>query len=435
MSRSSSIVFRFAGTHWLNTESVLFEPSDSADGLDAVLRLVAQSPGASVEPLYAAPTENRLATEKWALAVPSTAWTKSHSSGAWLGTSHIVKLASSSEADRVLAMLKSDPRVEASRTGDYQSMTFIDQRPSRKIANVFEKFILAPLGIPFHDQWPLDNCGFSDYVWNTYDRECPEDPLIMIDCGDGGLGHPELTNRVVSVTPPKGRGSSAVHAGAVAGVIAARRDDVVNDAGLGMRGYCSASLDVYNIWESTGEPDCQALYDVLKSLATTRCRLVNVSLGTPTADVALNDGVAMCIEAGHTIVAAAGDVPAGSDIRTKFYPAACENVIAVGSCDPHGNKIDGSVEGTHIHLGAPGTSIYSVNGDKDYWAGYSGTSFAAAAVSSAIWLARRKVPNLSRQRAADKLAASANRAKLGGKERTDGHGFGKLDVAKFLECV
>ncbi len=90
------------------------------------------------------------------------------------------------------------------------------------------------------------------------------------------------------------------------------------------------------------------------------------------------------------VVASAGNTNA----TTAIYPAALNNVIGVCAVDQADQKTAISNYGSHYQMAAPGTAIFTTYVQNDYTY-TSGTSVAAAVVSSAAILLRSYYPNES----------------------------------------
>lgn len=130
-----------------------------------------------------------------------------------------------------------------------------------------------------------------------------------------------------------------------------------------------------------------------------RADLINLSLGSQSANPQLAEVLRDAEAAGITVVGASGN--AGSDQR--FYPAAYPTVIAVGATDCNGERSAFSNFGNWLDLVAPGggnlnacasndndkSKVYSTAGDdqgQPAIGGLSGTSMAAPHVTGALAL-------------------------------------------------
>jgi subtilisin family serine protease len=111
-------------------------------------------------------------------------------------------------------------------------------------------------------------------------------------------------------------------------------------------------------------------------------RVLNLSLGT--ADNALDeddpyphaDAVNYALMRGCVVVSASGN----SGQEEKYYPAALEDVVAVGAVNDEGQPTSFSTRGDHVDICAPGERVAST-GLSEYQR-VTGTSFAAPFVSA-----------------------------------------------------
>jgi subtilisin family serine protease len=110
-------------------------------------------------------------------------------------------------------------------------------------------------------------------------------------------------------------------------------------------------------------------------------------------------------------------------------------VVAVGATNKDDRPAAGSNTGKHIWLSAPGESILTVIGDGALDYKYlSGSSFAAAMVTAAVWLARRKKPSLTPSDVRELLRLSAYRPDgIPGHDSEIGHG--RLDMRRLAELL
>lgn len=168
--------------------------------------------------------------------------------------------------------------------------------------------------------------------------------------------------------------------------------------------------------------------------------VANLSLGQPGPINVLADAVADAYERGVLLVAAAGnegplesDSPASDGTSTVSYPAAFDEVLAVGATDRNDELAPFSSVGPEVDLLAPGTNVVStalpVNVYSDLeepvhrYIALSGTSFAAPHVAGAGAMLMAEA-GLSNVEARNRLEESA--ADLGLDEEEQG--YGRLDV-------
>ncbi|MQA93933.1 MAG: S8 family serine peptidase [Streptosporangiales bacterium] len=174
-------------------------------------------------------------------------------------------------------------------------------------------------------------------------------------------------------------------------------------AGLVLRAAPTARLIVARVLDADGVGDDLRLLRALGG-PPGRADVINMSFGGYTLDDGPSPLVARVVAtlARHrAIVAAAGNDASGR----PYWPAALPEVIAVGALDAAGRPAAFTNRGRWVDTYAPGTDVTStfltfdgprpaVRGiDPDAFDGYaiwSGTSFAAAAISGAIAAAMAK---------------------------------------------
>jgi len=201
----------------------------------------------------------------------------------------------------------------------------------------------------------------------------------------------------------------------LAGALHGRYDDMLGPDGLTTRaGHATfvaglilsvapgATIEVRGILNNNGQADSWEAAKAIVELGSSGVDILNLSFGCLTGDgqppLALATAVDL-VDPQTVIVAAAGnhdpngprsvkiDTTKIQDIRTcASYPAALDNVIAVGSArgqeaedySPNGYWVDAYVDGTDVES----TFLRAVG--YDGFATWTGTSFAAALVSGAI---------------------------------------------------
>ena len=135
--------------------------------------------------------------------------------------------------------------------------------------------------------------------------------------------------------------------------------------------------------------------------------IINLSLGGPSYDTAMENAVNYAKSRGVLVVAASGNDsdnygidPLKTDYVNVSYPAAYDSVIAVGSISSS-NTVSGfsNINGTGIDLSAYGESIVLPWLDNNGFYALSGTSFSAPTVSAVLALMLSREPTLSPQAA------------------------------------
>lgn len=166
------------------------------------------------------------------------------------------------------------------------------------------------------------------------------------------------------------------HGTALAGIIAAKNDkDRVRGINPNAQIYSIQVLDDNN--QTTLSQVVAGIYLAIDA----GCDIINMSFGTTVDSEILHGAVRKAYDAGILMVAAAGN----NGGRKVEFPAAYEEVMAVGSTDTTGNKISETSDGQEIEIFAPGSQILTTG----LFGGsivVDGTSIAAAQVSGAASL-------------------------------------------------
>lgn len=165
-------------------------------------------------------------------------------------------------------------------------------------------------------------------------------------------------------------------------------------------------------------------------------KVINLSFGTddeaiePDAPKPHTEAVAYATERGCTLVAAAGN----SGDRRTYWPAACPEVIAVGSVGLDLGVSDFSTSGEHVALCAPGERIRTAAVEGYQRA--TGTSFAApfAAATAALLHSRaqRRSAALAPETIKQILIESSRPHRP---DTPEGNGAGILDAARALALL
>jgi subtilisin family serine protease len=211
--------------------------------------------------------------------------------------------------------------------------------------------------------------------------------VAVIDTGID-LTHPDLQANIkggvtfVSFTTPdddNGHGSN------VAGIIGA-----VNNS-IGYVGVApGASLYAVKVLDRNGSGTVSAVAQGIDWARLNGMNIANMSLGSPSPSLTIENACNSAQAAGVLVVVAAGNNGDGSTATTElFYPAAHASVVAVGATDINDNLASFSNTGSFVDVSAPGVSIANCYRDGLY-ATLSGTSMAsphAAGMAALLWTA------------------------------------------------
>ena len=154
------------------------------------------------------------------------------------------------------------------------------------------------------------------------------------------------------------------------------------DNGAGIKGI-NPDAEIYSIQildENNQSTLGQVIAGIHKAIELD-CDIINMSFGTTVDSQLLHDAIKEADKNGILMIAAAGNTEGGA----VEYPAAYDEVLAVGASDTTGNKLDGSSDGEEIEIFAPGDQVVSTG----LFGGsivLSGTSIAVAQVTGAASL-------------------------------------------------
>ncbi|MBT2693709.1 S8 family serine peptidase [Bacillus sp. ISL-55] len=205
------------------------------------------------------------------------------------------------------------------------------------------------------------------------------DREVKVAVIDGGIdrSHPDLKDNILSSTniiDPMRKPVADMHGTHVAGIIAAQKGNEVGGMGVSPNAKI-IGIDVFNGTPFTSD---YSIAEGILHAIDSGAEIINMSLGSPMSSTILEEAVNLAVEAGITVVAAAGN----SGVNEKSYPASYRGVISVGATDKKEKITEFSTYGPSVDLVAPGDRIYSTgfNG-KSTFTELSGTSMASPVVA------------------------------------------------------
>lgn len=222
-------------------------------------------------------------------------------------------------------------------------------------------------------------------------------------------------------TNPAGTGTK--HGTAVTGVAAATGG---NGSGLAGADWYSKILPLQAL-DDDDRGNTITVSRAIRYAADQGADVINISLGSVEEDAFVRDAVAYALSRGSLVVAAAGND--GCDCM--LYPAAYEEVVAVGALSNSSQPASFSSYGATLDVLAPGTDMYSTSWSADnptgaYASGLAGTSFASPYVAGLLSSMKAHMPSASTQQLVALLVEQTDRMTLASSQAhspTIGHGM------------
>lgn len=237
-------------------------------------------------------------------------------------------------------------------------------------------------------------------------------------------------------------GSGVSHGTLTAGLVGATGD---NGVGVASVNWKTKILPLQALSDS-GSGWTDDVTAAVNYAVTQGVDVINMSMGTSGSDPILEQAIDNAVDAGVTVVAAAGNCGSSSYAYQGcsyqgevLYPAVLPNVIAVGATDSSNNRSDFSSYGSPVDVMAPGQgSIKSTMWTKNnqtsaYSSSLAGTSFASPIVAGVVALKIGQEPAITPAEVRSELISSANKVNgMGNKFFSNYYGYGLIDVYKLF---
>jgi subtilisin family serine protease len=230
--------------------------------------------------------------------------------------------------------------------------------------------------------------------------------IAVIDTGVS-ISHPGLRDRIAGTQNFVEGGEASfgrdLHGTAVAGVIAARRDDVVGMLGIAPDAEILALKACWYASNGDSRAFCSSwtLAKAIDFALGAGAQVLNMSLSGP-EDGLLRRLIDKAQQRGAIVVAA---IPEGSG--NPGFPASVPGVIAVAASDSRGEARLAARTSPRFIMVAPGVDILTTVPGEGYDF-VSGSSFAAAHVSGVVALLREEHPGLTGREALAVLEATSH---------------------------
>ncbi len=289
---------------------------------------------------------------------------------------------------------------------------------------------------------PTENRQWGLRAINWYQANRPEARDVIVAVLDTGVdaNHPDLKGLSIDYHHDGLSSRDIVgHGTHVSGIISATTNNPV-----GINGVARCKLLVHKVFPDEPADDGEYYVDgarylrALNAIIDEGAKVLNLSLGGTIRSQAEQILFDRLERFGVTVVAAMGN-EYEHDNPTEF-PAAYDNVFAVGSTAETDLRSSFSNTGRHIQVVAPGSNILSTvptsrsfyRDEADY-ASWSGTSMATPHVAAAATLVAAKNPDWAPAEVKEQLIKSARKlTDMKGKAWTQAYGNGLLDLEQAL---
>lgn len=279
------------------------------------------------------------------------------------------------------------------------------------------------------DKWSYESV-MSDYAKAKIEKSAAYNNEIVVGVLDSGVdyNHELFSGRIEDTSfnmSSSGEENDCMddngHGTAVAGVIAQTTPDNVKIKPykvIDEEGYVSLSEFTAAMEAILASKD---LPDIMNISLGGYLFEENMSLETELVSRLVDKGVTVCVASGN------------DNLPVKYCtPADCESAITVGAYDYTNHTCSFSNYGAEVDVAAPGYNVYSIDlWSGDYYADYTGTSFACPIASAACAYILMQNPKLSPDEVQEQIKASA--IDMGEDER-EYYGFGMLNFPNLLDA-
>ena len=217
------------------------------------------------------------------------------------------------------------------------------------------------------------------------------------------------------------------HGTEVTGVIAATPNN-----NIGISGTCwNVAIVPIAVVHYNGTIYTSDVVNAIYLAADAGCKVINLSLGSPSYSAGLDAAVQYATSMGSIVVASAGN----DSNSTIEYPASLNNVISVGSINKYLSHSFSSNYNSYVDVSAPGEDILTTYNDyySNSYAYVDGTSFSSPYVAGIAALAATAVPGITPTQFKDAIMVSST--DLGFPGRDNYFGYGLINAEKLLKYI
>lgn len=184
----------------------------------------------------------------------------------------------------------------------------------------------------------------------------------------------------------------------------------------------AANILSIRITDAEGISNSFTLANGILAAADAGAEIINISMGSEGHSALVYDAIQYARQKGAVIVASSGNE--GLDKVT--YPAAYEEVIAVGAVEAEGRHLAFSNSGQSLDITAPGFEVNAAWGEGQLTS-FTGTSASAPFISGAIAATLSENRDLTARQAAELVQGLSNDAGYPGSDTAYGSGILAID--------
>jgi len=310
--------------------------------------------------------------------------------------------------------------------------THVLETVKRALANnphinfVENNFVASASAIPndtfYSSQWHLQKI-YAPEGWNI-STGSSEIPIAIIDSGVDPT-HPDLASKLLQgynfLKDNLDTSDVLGHGTAVAGSAAALSNNYTGVTGVSWNSPIVPLVVLNSNNYATYFDISRAItYAVDKGI-----KIINISIGGSSSSSTLQNAVNYAWNNGAVIFASAMNYSSS----TPYYPAACNNVVAVSATNRDDTIASFSNYGNWVDISAPGVSILTTNNGGGYGT-WSGTSFSSPISAGLAALIFSVNPSLTNQQVVDII--KNNTDDLGSQGFDPYYGWGRINVYKSL---
>ncbi|SER41775.1 Serine protease, subtilisin family [Salipaludibacillus aurantiacus] len=268
---------------------------------------------------------------------------------------------------------------------------------------------------------------YADYQWNLHQLNLEEAWVktkggeeVLAAIIDSGIDpdHPDLKDRIIkgynAFENNKAFSDDNGHGTHVAGIVGAETNNDFGVAGV----TWEIPLLAVKVLDDEAMGNSFSIAKGIRWATDNGAKVINLSLGDDHDSKLMHDAVKYAYDRDVVIIAATGN----DNVRIPMYPAAYEEVLAVGSLNMRNRRSFYSNFGNHIDVTAPGEHIPSTFTGDEYVM-MSGTSMAAPHVAGIASLIRSHNPDLSNEEVYEKIRKTSTDLGPRGFDPFYGHGM------------